>query len=272
MKQYHDLLQHILDNGTKKEDRTGTGTTSVFGYQMRFDLSKGFPVVTTKKLHLRSIIIELLWFLQGDTNIKFLKDNNVSIWDEWADENGNLGPVYGHQWRSWPSRDGGTINQIKKNPDSRRLIVSAWNVADVDNMALPPCHTLFQFYVANGKLSCQLYQRSADTFLGVPFNIASYALLTMMVAQVCDLEVGDFVHTFGDAHLYSNHIEQANLQLSRELRPLPTMKINPEVKDIFGFKYEDFELLNYDPHPHIKGSVAVLLIVFARIEFLKPNI
>ncbi len=264
MKQYHDLLQHILDNGTKKEDRTGTGTTSVFGYQMRFDLSKGFPVVTTKKLHLRSIIIELLWFLQGDTNIKFLKENNVSIWDEWADENGNLGPVYGHQWRSWPSRDGGTIdqitnliNQIKKNPDSRRLIVSAWNVADVDNMALPPCHTLFQFYVANGKLSCQLYQRSADTFLGVPFNIASYALLTMMVAQVCDLEVGDFVHTFGDAHLYSNHIEQANLQLSRELRPLPTMKINPEVKDIFGFKYEDFELLNYDPHPHIKGAVAV---------------
>jgi thymidylate synthase len=231
---------------------------------MRFDLSKGFPVVTTKKLHLRSIIIELLWFLQGDTNIKFLKDNNVSIWDEWADENGNLGPVYGHQWRSWPSRDGGTIdqitnliNQIKKNPDSRRLIVSAWNVADVDHMALPPCHTLFQFYVANGKLSCQLYQRSADTFLGVPFNIASYALLTMMVAQVCDLEVGDFVHTFGDAHLYSNHIEQANLQLSRELRPLPTMKINPEVKDIFGFKYEDFELLNYDPHPHIKGAVAV---------------
>jgi len=264
MKQYHDLLQHILDNGTKKEDRTGTGTTSVFGYQMRFDLSKGFPVVTTKKLHLRSIIIELLWFLQGDTNIKFLKDNNVSIWDEWADENGNLGPVYGHQWRSWPSRDGGTIdqitnliNQIKKNPDSRRLIVSAWNVADVDHMALPPCHTLFQFYVADGKLSCQLYQRSADTFLGVPFNIASYALLTMMVAQVCDLEVGDFVHTFGDAHLYSNHIEQANLQLSRELRPLPTMKINPEVKDIFGFTYEDFELLNYDPHPHIKGAVAV---------------
>jgi len=264
MKQYHDLLQHILDNGTKKEDRTGTGTTSVFGYQMRFDLSKGFPVVTTKKLHLRSIIIELLWFLQGDTNIKFLKDNKVSIWDEWADENGNLGPVYGHQWRSWPSRDGGTIdqitnliNQIKKNPDSRRLIVSAWNVADVDNMALPPCHSLFQFYVANGKLSCQLYQRSADTFLGVPFNIASYALLTMMVAQVCDLEVGDFVHTFLDAHLYSNHIEHANLQLSRELRPLPTMKINPAIKDIFGFTYEDFELLNYDPHPHIKGAVAI---------------
>jgi len=264
MKQYHDLLQHILDTGTKKEDRTGTGTLSVFGYQMRFDLSKGFPVVTTKKLHLRSIIIELLWFLQGDTNIKFLTDNKCNIWNEWADENGNLGPVYGHQWRSWPANDGGTIdqitnliNQIKKNPDSRRLIVSAWNVADVDHMALPPCHTLFQFYVANGKLSCQLYQRSADTFLGVPFNIASYALLTMMVAQVCDLEVGDFVHTFGDAHLYSNHIEQANLQLSRELRPLPTMKINPNVKDIFGFTYEDFELLNYDPHPHIKGEVAV---------------
>ena len=264
MKQYHDLLHHILETGTKKEDRTGTGTISVFGYQMRFDLSKGFPVVTTKKLHLRSIIIELLWFLQGDTNIKFLTDNKCNIWNEWADENGNLGPVYGHQWRSWPANDGGTIdqitnliNQIKKNPDSRRLIVSAWNVADVDHMALPPCHTLFQFYVANGKLSCQLYQRSADTFLGVPFNIASYALLTMMVAQVCDLEVGDFVHTFGDAHLYSNHIEQANLQLSRELRPLPTIKINPNVKDIFGFTYEDFELLNYDPHPHIKGEVAV---------------
>ena len=264
MKQYHDLLHHILETGTKKEDRTGTGTISVFGYQMRFDLSKGFPVVTTKKLHLRSIIIELLWFLQGDTNIKFLTDNKCNIWNEWADENGNLGPVYGHQWRSWPANDGGTIdqitnliNQIKKNPDSRRLIVSAWNVADVDQMALPPCHTLFQFYVANGKLSCQLYQRSADTFLGVPFNIASYALLTMMVAQVCDLEVGDFVHAFGDAHLYSNHIEQANLQLSREIRPLPTMKINPNVKDIFGFKYEDFELLNYDPHPHIKGEVAV---------------
>lgn len=264
MKQYHDLLQHILDKGTKKEDRTGTGTTSVFGYQMRFDLSEGFPCLTTKKLHLRSIIHELLWFLQGDTNIKYLKDNNVSIWDEWADENGNLGPVYGHQWRSWPDGKGGTIDQItklveqiKKNPDSRRLIVSAWNVADVDNMALPPCHTLFQFYVADGKLSCQLYQRSADTFLGVPFNIASYALLTMMMAQVCNLEPGDFVHTFGDAHLYSNHIEQAELQLSRDLRPLPIMKINPEVKDIFGFKYEDFELLNYDPHPHIKAAVAV---------------
>ncbi len=264
MKQYHDLLTHILDNGTRKEDRTGTGTISTFGYQMRFDLSKGFPVVTTKKLHLRSIIIELLWFLQGNTNIQFLKDNKVSIWDEWADENGNLGPVYGHQWRSWPDGNGGTIDQItnlitsiKKNPDSRRLIVSAWNVADVDHMALPPCHTLFQFYVANGKLSCQLYQRSADTFLGVPFNIASYALLTMMVAQVCDLEVGEFVHTFGDAHIYSNHLEQVDLQLSRECRPLPTMKINPAVKDIFGFTYEDFELVGYDPHPHIKGAVAI---------------
>jgi thymidylate synthase len=264
MKQYHDLLQHILDHGTHKEDRTGTGTISVFGYQMRFDLSKGFPVVTTKKLHLRSIIIELLWFLQGDTNIKFLKENNVSIWDEWADENGNLGPVYGHQWRSWPDGNGGTIDQItklvhslKNNPDSRRHIVSAWNVADVDNMALPPCHTLFQFYVADGKLSCQLYQRSADTFLGVPFNIASYALLTMMLAQVCDLEPGDFVHTFGDAHIYSNHLEQVDLQLSRDCRPLPTMKINPNVKDIFGFTYEDFELVGYDPHPHIKGAVAV---------------
>jgi thymidylate synthase len=264
MKQYHDLLQHILDNGTLKEDRTGTGTTSVFGYQMRFNLSEGFPVVTTKKLHLRSIIVELLWFLRGDTNIKFLNDHGVSIWDEWADEKGDLGPVYGHQWRSWPARNGGTIdqisnliNQIKRNPDSRRLIVSAWNVADVDNMALPPCHSLFQFYVANGKLSCQLYQRSADTFLGVPFNIASYALLTLMIAQVCELEPGDFVHTFGDAHLYSNHIEQAKLQLSRECRPLPTMKINPSVKDIFDFKLEDFELINYDPHPHIKAQVAV---------------
>jgi thymidylate synthase len=264
MKQYHDLLKHILENGTRKEDRTGTGTISTFGYQMRFDLSKGFPVVTTKKLHLRSIIIELLWFLQGNTNIKYLKDNNVSIWDEWADENGNLGPVYGHQWRSWPDGHGGTIDQItilvhsiKNNPDSRRHIVSAWNVADVDNMALPPCHTLFQFYVADGKLSCQLYQRSADTFLGVPFNIASYALLTMMLAQVCDLEVGDFVHTFGDAHIYSNHLEQVELQLSRDCRALPTMKINPNVKDIFSFNYEDFELVGYDPHPHIKGAVAV---------------
>ena len=257
-------MQHILDNGTKKEDRTGTGTISVFGYQSRYDLSKGFPCLTTKKLHLRSIIVELLWFLQGDTNIKYLKDNNVSIWDEWADENGNLGPVYGHQWRSWPAKDGGTIDQItklvdqlKKNPDSRRLIVSAWNVADVDNMALPPCHTMFQFYVANGKLSCQLYQRSADVFLGVPFNIASYALLTMMLAQVVGLEPGEFVHTLGDAHLYSNHIEQANLQLSREFRELPTMKINPDVKDIFSFKLEDFELVGYDPHPHIKAAVAV---------------
>jgi len=264
MQQYHDLLKHILDNGTTKEDRTGTGTISVFGYQMRFDLSKGFPCVTTKKLHLRSIIIELLWFLQGDTNIKYLKDNNVKIWDEWADEQGNLGPVYGYQWRSWPDGKGGTIDQIKKlveslktNPDSRRHIVSAWNVADVDNMALPPCHSLFQFYVADGKLSCQLYQRSADAFLGVPFNIASYALLTMMLAQVCDLEPGDFVHTFGDAHIYSNHLEQVKLQLSREFHPLPTMKINPEVKDLFEFKYEDFELINYDPHPHIKGAVAV---------------
>lgn len=264
MKQYHDLMKHILENGVKKEDRTGTGTISVFGHQSRYDLSKGFPCLTTKKLHLRSIIVELLWFLQGDTNIKYLKKNNVSIWDEWADENGDLGPVYGHQWRSWPAKDGGTIDQItklvdqlKKNPDSRRLIVSAWNVADVDNMALPPCHTMFQFYVANGKLSCQLYQRSADVFLGVPFNIASYALLTMMLAQVVGLEPGEFIHTLGDAHLYSNHIEQANLQLTRECRELPIMKINPEVKDIFSFKLEDFELVGYDPHPHIKAAVAV---------------
>ena len=264
MKQYHDLLQHILDNGTQKGDRTGTGTISVFGHQMRFDLAKGFPVVTTKKLHLRSIIHELLWFLQGDTNIKYLKENNVRIWDEWADENGDLGPVYGHQWRSWPDGNGGTIDQItklvaqiKNNPNSRRHIVSAWNVADVDNMALPPCHTLFQFYVAEGKLSCQLYQRSADTFLGVPFNIASYALLTMMLAQVCNLEPGDFVHTFGDAHIYNNHLEQTELLLSRDIRPLPTLKINPEINDIFSFKYEDFELLNYDPHPTIKAPIAV---------------
>ena len=264
MKQYHDLMQHILDHGVQKEDRTGTGTTSVFGYQMRFDLSKGFPVVTTKKLHLRSIIHELLWFLKGDSNIHYLKENGVSIWDEWADEEGNLGPVYGVQWRSWPTRDGQAIDQIsqvihdiKNNPDSRRLIVSAWNVSEVQNMALPPCHAFFQFYVANGKLSCQLYQRSADVFLGVPFNIASYALLTMMVAQVCDLEPGDFVHTLGDAHLYSNHIEQAELQLSRDFRSLPQMKINPDVKDIFDFKYKDFELVNYDPHPHIKAAVAV---------------
>ncbi len=264
MKQYHDLMQHVMENGTDKSDRTGTGTRSVFGYQMRFDLSEGFPVVTTKKVHLRSIIHELLWFLKGDSNIKYLKENGVSIWDEWADENGELGPVYGVQWRSWPTADGRKIDQIaklvdgiKNNPDSRRHIVNAWNVAEVNNMALPPCHTMFQFYVADGKLSCQLYQRSADIFLGVPFNIASYALLTMMVAQVCDLKPGDFVHTFGDAHLYSNHFEQAKLQLSRELRPLPTMKINPEIKDLFSFRFEDFELENYNPHPHIKAAVAV---------------
>jgi thymidylate synthase len=264
MEQYHHLLQRIIDEGTFKGDRTGTGTTSIFGHQMRFDLAKGFPLVTTKKLHLKSIIVELLWFLNGDTNIKFLKEHNVRIWDEWADENGDLGPVYGHQWRSWPGKNGETIDQItnliqgiKTNPNSRRLIVSAWNPADVEDMALPPCHSLFQFYVNDGKLSCQLYQRSADTFLGVPFNIASYALLTMMVAQVCDLQLGDFIHTFGDAHLYSNHMEQANLQLSRGCRPLPKMKINPEVKSIFEFKLEDFELCNYDPHPHIKGAVAV---------------
>ena len=264
MKQYLDLMRHVKDNGQEKSDRTGTGTVSVFGYQMRFDLAEGFPCITTKKLHLRSIIHELLWFLKGDTNIAYLKENKVRIWDEWADENGNLGPVYGSQWRSWPSANGThidqitkLIDQIKNNPDSRRHIVSAWNVADVDNMALPPCHTLFQFYVADGKLSCQLYQRSADTFLGVPFNIASYALFTMMLAQVCDLKLGDFVHTFGDAHIYSNHLEQVDLQLSRDFRPLPTMKINPNVKDIFSFKYDDFELINYDPHPHIKGVVAV---------------
>ena len=264
MQQYHDLLQHILDKGAVKTDRTGTGTKSVFGYQMRFDLSKGFPMVTTKKVHLRSIIHELLWFLTGDTNIKYLKENGVSIWDEWADESGNLGPVYGSQWRSWPTPDGGSIDQIEKiidqiknTPDSRRIIVSAWNVAEVENMALPPCHAFFQFYVADGKLSCQLYQRSADTFLGVPFNIASYALLTMMVAQVCNLQVGDFVHTLGDAHLYSNHLEQTELQLSRELRSLPKMKLNPEVESIFDFKFEDFTLEGYDPHPHIKAKVAV---------------
>lgn len=264
MEQYHKLMQHILDNGVDRGDRTGTGTRSVFGYQMRFDLSKGFPVITTKKLHLRSIIHELLWFISGDTNIKYLKDNKVSIWDEWADEDGNLGPVYGHQWRSWPDGKGGTIDQIKvlvdgikNNPESRRHIVSAWNVADIDKMALPPCHNMFQFYVADGKLSCQLYQRSADVFLGVPFNIASYALFTMMLAQVCGLEAGDFIHTFGDAHLYSNHFDQTKLQLSRELRPLPTMKINPDVKDIFSFKFEDFELVGYDPHPHIKAAVAI---------------
>lgn len=264
MQQYHDLMRHVLTHGTKKEDRTGTGTISVFGYQMRFNLQEGFPLVTTKKLHLRSIIHELLWFLQGDTNIRYLKENGVSIWDEWADEQGNLGPVYGYQWRSWPTADGRHIDQIteviqtiKKNPDSRRIIVSAWNVGEIKNMALPPCHAFFQFYVADGKLSCQLYQRSADIFLGVPFNIASYALLTMMVAQVCGLEAGDFVHTFGDAHLYLNHLEQAELQLSRDFRPLPQMKINPDVKDIFGFRFEDFELLNYNPHPHIKAPVAI---------------
>ena len=264
MKQYHDLLQHILDNGVKKEDRTGTGTLSVFGYQMRYDLKEGFPCVTTKKLHLRSIIHELLWFLKGDTNISYLKENKVSIWDEWADKEGNLGPVYGSQWRSWPKANGESIdqitqviNQIKNNPDSRRLIVSAWNVGQIENMALPPCHAFFQFYVANGKLSCQLYQRSADTFLGVPFNIASYALLTMMIAQVCDLELGDFVHTLGDAHLYLNHLDQAKLQLQRDFKELPVMKMNKEVKDIFDFTYEDFELINYEPHPHIKAAVAI---------------
>ncbi len=264
MIQYHKLLKHILENGSKKEDRTGTGTLSVFGYQMRYDLKEGFPCLTTKKLHLRSIIHELLWFLKGDTNIQYLKENKVSIWDEWADEEGNLGPVYGSQWRSWPDYDGGKIDQIKQvikqlkeTPDSRRIIVSAWNVGEIQNMALPPCHAFFQFYVSDNKLSCQLYQRSADTFLGVPFNIASYALLTMMVAQVCDFELGDFVHTLGDAHLYLNHLDQAEEQLSRDFRSLPTLKINPEVKDLFEFKFEDFELLDYDPHPHIKAQVAV---------------
>ncbi len=264
MKQYLDLMQHVLDNGTEKHDRTGTGTISVFGHQMRFNLQDGFPMVTTKKLHLKSILHELIWFLSGDTNIKYLKDNGVRIWDEWADADGNLGPVYGAQWRSWPTPSGEKIDQIsqiiqtiKTNPDSRRIIVSAWNVADIENMALPPCHAFFQFYVADGKLSCQLYQRSADIFLGVPFNIASYALLTLMVAQVCDLAPGDFIHTLGDAHLYSNHIEQAKLQLSRDTKPLPTIKINPDVKNIFDFKFEDFTLENYNPHPHIKGIVAV---------------
>jgi thymidylate synthase len=264
MQQYHDLLNHILENGTDKSDRTGTGTRSVFGYQMRFNLEDGFPMVTTKKLHLRSIIHELLWFLKGETNIQYLKENGVSIWDEWADEHGELGPVYGKQWRSWQGADGKThdqivdlIDQIKKNPDSRRLIVSAWNVAELSQMALMPCHSLFQFYIADGKLSCQLYQRSADVFLGVPFNIASYALLTMMVAQVCKLKLGDFVHSFGDVHLYNNHFEQAKLQLSRNPLPLPTMQINPAVQDIFGFKFEDFELINYQSHPAIKAPVAV---------------
>lgn len=264
MKQYLELMRHVLEHGTRKEDRTGTGTVSVFGHQMRFNLAEGFPVVTTKKLHLRSIIHELLWFLRGDTNIQYLKDNGVSIWDEWADPNGELGPVYGYQWRSWPTPGGGhidqisqVIEQIRKTPDSRRLIVSAWNVAEIDKMALPPCHAFFQFYVADGKLSCQLYQRSADIFLGVPFNIASYALLTMMVAQVTGLKPGDFVHTLGDAHLYLNHLEQAQLQLSREPHPLPQMKINPEVRSIFDFRYEDFELVGYEHHPHIKAPVAV---------------
>ncbi|MDY6270745.1 MAG: thymidylate synthase [Prevotella sp.] len=264
MKQYLQLLNRILTEGVKKEDRTGTGTLSVFGNQMRFDLSDGFPLLTTKKLHLKSIIYELLWFLRGDTNIKYLKDHGVSIWDEWADANGELGPVYGHQWRSWPDYNGGTIDQIsavidqiKHHPESRRMIVSAWNVAEVPQMALPPCHCLFQFYVANGKLSLQLYQRSADTFLGVPFNIASYALLLMMVAQVTGLKPGEFIHTTGDTHLYLNHIEQAKLQLSREPRPLPTMRLNPDVKDIFSFKYEDFQLENYNPWPHIKAEVSV---------------
>lgn len=264
MKQYIELMKHVLENGTQKHDRTGTGTLSVFGYQMRFDLQEGFPLVSTKKVHLRSIIHELIWFLKGDTNIRYLKENNVSIWDEWADENGELGPVYGQQWRSWPSPDGGhidqitdVVNQIRNNPDSRRLIVSAWNVAEISKMALPPCHSFFQFYVADGKLSCQLYQRSADIFLGVPFNIASYALLTMMIAQVCDLEPGDFIHTLGDAHLYNNHLEQTRLQISRTPKHLPKMVLNPEIKNIFDFKYEDFSLENYDPHPHIKAPVAV---------------
>ncbi len=264
MRIYLDLMQHVLDHGTQKSDRTGTGTLSVFGYQMRFNLAQGFPLLTTKKVHLRSIIHELLWFLQGDTNIKYLKDHKVAIWDEWADENGNLGPVYGKQWRSWATVDGHVVDQIsevveqiKKNPDSRRLIISAWNVGELDQMALAPCHAFFQFYVADGKLSCQLYQRSADIFLGVPFNIASYALLTLMVAQVCGLQPGDFVHTFGDAHLYSNHLEQTREQLSREPRPLPTMRINPNVKNIFDFKFEDFTLDGYDPHPAIRAPVAI---------------
>ena len=264
MKPYLDLMRHVLEHGTRKDDRTGTGTLSVFGWQMRYNLAEGFPLVTTKKCHLRSILHELLWFLQGDTNIQYLKENGVSIWDEWADENGNLGPVYGHQWRSWPKPDGGTIDQIsevvktlKTNPDSRRIIVSAWNVADLDKMALAPCHAFFQFYVADGKLSCQLYQRSADIFLGVPFNIASYALLMLMMAQVTGLQPGDFVHTLGDAHLYSNHLDQAREQLSRDPRPLPTMTLSPEVKDIFAFRFEDFTLSGYDPHPAIKAPVAV---------------
>jgi thymidylate synthase len=264
MKQYLDLMRHVRDHGTRKEDRTGTGTVSVFGYQMRFDLSEGFPLVTTKKIHLRSILHELLWFLQGDTNIRYLHENKVTIWDEWADENGDLGPVYGHQWRSWPTADGRRIDQIsqvidqlRNNPDSRRIIVSAWNVGDIENMALPPCHAFFQFYVADGKLSCQLYQRSADIFLGVPFNIASYALLLLMMAQVSGLQAGDFIHTFGDAHLYLNHLEQTDLQLSRTPHAAPVMQLNPDIKDLFDFSFDDFELTNYDPHPHIKAPVAV---------------
>ncbi len=264
MKQYLDLMRRVLDQGVRKEDRTGTGTLSVFGHQMRFDLGAGFPLVTTKKLHLRSIIHELLWFLRGDTNVAYLRDNGVSIWDEWADDNGDLGPVYGYQWRSWPTADGRHIDQIsqvleqlRNNPDSRRIIVSAWNVGELDNMALPPCHAFFQFYVANGKLSCQLYQRSADIFLGVPFNIASYALLTLMMAQVTGLEPGDFVHTLGDAHLYSNHLEQARTQLQRQPRALPQMRLNSAVQDLFAFRFEDFELVGYEPHPHIKAPVAV---------------
>ncbi len=264
MKQYHELIQHVLEIGAVKTDRTGTGTKSVFGYQMRYNLQEGFPLLTTKKLHLKSILHELLWFLKGDTNIRYLKENGVKIWDEWADENGNLGPVYGSQWRSWPTADGRhidqitqVVNQIKNNPDSRRMIVSAWNVGEIEHMKLPPCHAFFQFYVAEGKLSCQLYQRSADIFLGVPFNIASYALLTHMIAQVCNLQAGDFIHTLGDAHLYSNHLEQAKLQLSRDFRKLPTLHLNAEVKSIFDFKFEDFRLEGYDPHPHIKAEVAV---------------
>lgn len=264
LQQYLDLCRHILDHGVQKEDRTGTGTISTFGYQMRFDLQKGFPLVTTKKVHTRSIIHELLWFLSGDTNVAYLQDNGVRIWNEWADENGDLGPVYGKQWRSWDKKDGTTIDQIanvikdiKEKPDSRRLIVNAWDVGEIEQMSLPPCHCLFQFYVSEGKLSCQLYQRSADTFLGIPFNIASYALLTMMVAQVCDLEVGSFIHTLGDAHIYQNHIEQINLQLTREPQPLPQMVLNPDIKDIFAFSYDDFELVGYDPHPAIKGKVSV---------------
>ena len=264
MRQYLDLLKHVLENGTPKSDRTGTGTLSVFGYQMRFNLQEGFPLLTTKKLHTRSIIYELLWFLKGDTNIKYLNDNKVTIWNEWADKNGDLGPIYGYQWRSWNAADGRTIDQIsqvvesiKNNPDSRRHIVSAWNVGDLDKMALPPCHILFQFYVANGKLSCQLYQRSADIFLGVPFNIASYSLLLMMMAQVTGLQPGEFIHTLGDAHIYNNHLEQVKFQLTRQPYPLPTLRLNPEVKSIFDFKFEDFEIINYQAHPHIKGEISV---------------